>query len=273
GQWLVPHFEKMLYDNAQLATLYLHGWLATGDPEFRRVSEETLDYILREMTHASGGFFSAQDAGSEGGGGKVFRGAPGAVSAALREAEMSRAALAYWGVDRGPNFEGHSILHVPREPSEVAAESLGIGEERLMELIGSARTRLYAVRERRVHPGLDDKVLASWDGLALAAFAEAGRVLGRQDDWAPAIKNADSLMTKMKAQGGLPRWWKDGQAKIKGYLEAHAMVGVGLLALYEAPFDRRWLDESRQLAERALELFWDEGEGMFFDTGRDHDAL
>jgi uncharacterized protein YyaL (SSP411 family) len=273
GQWLVPHFEKMLYDNAQLASLYLHGWLATGDAEFRRISEETLDYILREMTHASGGFFSAQDADSEGVEGKFFVWSPEEITAALADAEMSRAALAYWGVDRGPNFEGHSILHVPREPSEVATESLGISEERLVELIGKARAQLYAARERRVHPGLDDKVLASWNGLALAAFAEAGRVLERGEYLDAAVKNAGFLLTQMKPNGRLLRSWKDGQAKIKGYLEDHAMVGVGLLALYEATFDRRWLDESRQLAEQALELFWDDGDGVFYDTGRDHDAL
>ena len=273
GQWLVPHFEKMLYDNAQLASLYLHGWLATGDAEFRRISEETLDYILREMTHASGGFFSAQDADSEGVEGKFFVWSPEEITTALADAEMSRAALAYWGVDRGPNFEGHSILHVPREPSEVARESLGISEERLVELIGRARARLYAARGRRVHPGLDDKVLASWNGLALAAFAEAGRVLERGEYLDAAVKNAGFLLTQMKPNGRLLRSWKDGQAKIKGYLEDHAMVGVGLLALYEATFDRRWLDESRQLAEQALELFWDDGDGVFYDTGRDHDAL
>ena len=273
GQWLVPHFEKMLYDNAQLASLYLHGWLATGDAEFRRISEETLDYILREMTHASGGFFSAQDADSEGVEGKFFVWSPEEITAALADAEMSRAALAYWCVGRGPNFEGHSILHVPREPSEVARESLGISEERLVELIGRARARLYAARERRVHPGLDDKVLASWNGLALAAFAEAGRVLERGEYLDAAVKNAGFLLTQMKPNGRLLRSWKDGQAKIKGYLEDHAMVGVGLLALYEATFDRRWLDESRQLAEQALELFWDDGDGVFYDTGRDHDAL
>src|SRR5262249_59051834 len=117
-----------------------------------------------------------------------------------------------------PNFEGHIILHIPREPSEVATESVGINEERLVELIGRARTRLYALRERRVHPGLDDKVLASWNGLALAAFAEAGRVLERTDYLAAAVKNAEFLMTQMKAEGRLLRSWKDGQANIKAYL-------------------------------------------------------
>ncbi|HEV8227054.1 MAG TPA: thioredoxin domain-containing protein [Methylomirabilota bacterium] len=240
GQWLVPHFEKMLYDNAQLASLYLHGWLATGDPEYRRVCEETLDYILREMTHPSGGFFSAQDADSEGVEGKFFVWSAEEIAAALDDPEMTRAALAYWGVDKGPNFEGHSILFVPREPSEVA-EDLGLTEARLEELIAAARARLYAVRDKRVHPGLDDKVLASWNGLTLAAFAEAGRVLGRADYIAAAVKNARFVVTQMKAGERLLRSWKDGPAKIKGYLEDYAMVGVGLLALYEATFDLRWL--------------------------------
>ena len=272
GQWLVPHFEKMLYDNAQLASLYLHGWLATDDVEYRRVCEETLDYLLREMTHASGGFFSAQDADSEGVEGKFFVWSEDEIRAALDDAEMTRAALVYWGVDKGPNFEGSSILFVPREPSEVA-EDLGFSEERLEELMAAARARLYAVRDKRVHPGLDDKVLASWNGLALAAFAEAGRVLGRADYIAAGVRNADFVTTQMKAGDRLLRSWKDGQAKIKGYLEDYAMVGVGLLALYEATFDRRWLDESRRLAEQALGLFWEEGDGVFFDTGTDHEAL
>ncbi len=272
GQWLVPHFEKMLYDNAQLASLYLHGWLATDDVEYRRVCEETLDYLLREMTHASGGFFSAQDADSEGVEGKFFVWSEEEIRVALDDAEMTRAALAYWGADKGPNFEGHSILFVPRDPSEVA-EDLGLPQERLEELMAAARARLYAVRDKRVHPGLDDKVLASWNGLALAAFAEAGRVLGRADYIAAGVRNADFVTTQMKAGDRLLRSWKDGQAKIKGYLEDYAMVGAGLLALYEATFDRRWLDESRRLAEQALVLFWEEGDGVFFDTGTDHEAL
>ncbi len=272
GEWLVPHFEKMLYDNGQLASLYLHGWLVMGYPEYRRVCEETLDYVLREMTHASGGFFSAQDADSEGVEGKFFVWTPEEIAAVLGDAEMTRAALAYWGVDKGPNFEGQSILCVPREPSDVAAE-LGIPVARLAELIAGARARLYVARDKRVHPGLDDKVLASWNGLALAAFAEAGRVLGRADYVAAAVKNADFLITQMQDGERLLRSWKDGRARIKGYLEDYAMVGVGLLAVYEATFDRRWLDASRRLAEQALALFWDPREEIFFDTGTDQEAL
>jgi uncharacterized protein YyaL (SSP411 family) len=272
-QWLVPHFEKMLYDNGQLASLYLHAWLATGDPEYRRVTEETLDYLLGEMTHPSGGFYSAQDADSEGVEGKFFVWSPEEIRAALPDPEMAKSVLAYWGVDDGPNFEGHSILHVPRAPAEVA-ERLGLSPDRLTEQIAAARKILYARREQRIHPGLDDKILASWNGLALAAFAEAGRVLGRADYIAAAVKNAEFLTTQMvDGTGRLLRTWKDGQAKIKAYLEDYAQVGVGLVALYEATFDRRWLDESRRLAREAIRLFWDDERDIFFDTGVDQEAL
>jgi len=272
AHWVVPHFEKMLYDNAQLASLYLHGWLATGDAEYRRIAEETLDYIAREMTHERGGFFSAQDADSEGVEGKFFVWSPDEIQAVLEDPEMARAALAYWGVNDGPNFEGHHILVVPREPDAVAAE-LGISRERLEELLGAARERLYEAREKRVHPGLDDKVLASWNGLALAAFAEAGRALGRPDYIRLAVRNAEFLTSAMVREGRLLRSWKDGDAKIKGYLEDYAAVGLGLLSVYEATFDRRWLDESRRLAEEALRLFWDAEKEVFFDTGSDQEAL
>ena len=272
SHWLVPHFEKMLYDNAQLASLYLHGWLATGEGEYRRVAEETLDYLLREMTHPAGGFFSAQDADSEGVEGKFFVWSPEEIRAALPGAAVAGAALAYWGVNDGSNFEGHSILCVPRSPEDVAQE-LGVSVERLAGLIASAREGLYAARKDRVHPGLDDKVLASWNGLALAAFAEAGRALGRADYTDAAVRNAEFLTASMVEGGRLLRSWKDGRARITGYLEDYAMVGFGLLALYEATFDRRWLDESRRLAEEALRLFWDDDKEMFFDTGTDQEAL
>ena len=272
AHWLVPHFEKMLYDNAQLASLYLHAWLATGDAEYRRITEETLDYILREMAHPAGGFFSAQDADSEGEEGKFFVWSDDELRAALPDAEMARAALAYWGVSGGPNFEGRNILCVPREPAAVA-EELGLSPDRLAGLIAGARKILFAIRDRRVHPGLDDKVLASWNGLALAAFAEAGRALDRPDYTAAAVKSGEFLTSAMLNGGRLLRSWKDGQARIKGYLEDYAMVGAGLLALYEATFDRRWLEESRRLAEGALSLFWDAEKEIFFDTGADQEAL
>jgi uncharacterized protein YyaL (SSP411 family) len=272
GQWLVPHFEKMLYDNAQLASLYLHGWLATGEPLYRRIAEETLDYVRREMTHPAGGFYSAQDADSEGVEGKFFVWSADEIRTVLADPALARAALAYWGVDDGPNFEGHSILFVPREPEEVAG-TLGMTVDELTAAIGRARALLHAAREPRVHPALDDKVLASWNGLMLAAFAEAASVLGRADYLAAAVRNAEFLGGQMVRDGRLLRSWKDGQARITGYLEDYSMVGAGLLALYEATFDRRWLDESRRLAEEALRLFWSADRNAFFDTGDDQEAL
>ena len=257
AQWLVPHFEKMLYDNAQLASLYLHGWLALRDPECRRVCEETLDYVLREMTDAAGGFYSAQDADSEGHEGKFFVWTPDEMRAVLgAEAD---AAMAYWGVDRGPNFEGGSILYVPGQPDPARIEA--------------ARRKLFEARERRVHPGRDDKVLAAWNGLMCQALAEAGRALGRADYLAAAVRNAEFVLGSMQRSGRLMRTWKAGEARLKGYLEDYAMVAAALVALYEATFDRRWLDEARGLADEMLRLFWNDAIEGFYDTGGDHERL
>ncbi len=257
AEWLVPHFEKMLYDNGQLASLYLHAWLALGDPEYRRVCEETLDYVLREMTDPSGGFYSAQDADSEGEEGKFFVWTPGEVREAL--GGDAEAALAYWGLDRGPNFEGKSILWVPGEPDH----------ERVVPL----RRRLFEAREPRVRPMRDDKVLAAWNGLMCRAFAEAGRALGRSDYVAAAVANAGFLLEAMRADARLLRTWKAGRAKLRGYLDDHAMVAAALLDVYEATFERRWLDEARRLGDEILRLFWDDSVEGFYDTGADHETL
>ena len=257
AHWLVPHFEKMLYDNAQLASLYLHGWLALGDPECRRIAEETLDYVLREMRDPAGGFYSAQDADSEGHEGKFFVWTPEEMRAVLgSEADF---AMAYWGVDRGPNFEGRSILFVPGEPDA--------------ERIAAARRKLYEARERRIHPGRDDKVLAAWNGLMCQALAEAGRALGRADYLDAAVRNAEFVLDSMRRDGRLMRTWKSGEARLLGYLEDYAMVAAALITLYEATFDRRWLDEARGLADEMLRLFWDESVEGFYDTGVDHETL
>src|SRR5213079_1163969 len=243
--WLVPHFEKMLYDNAQLASLYLHAWQAFGDPECRRVCEETLDYVLREMTAPEGGFYSAQDADSEGHEGKFFVWTPDEIRAVL--GADADAAMAYWGVDRGPNFEGKSILWLPGQPDP--------------ERSAPRRTRLFEARERRVKPGRDDKVLAAWNGLMARAFAEAGRALGRADYVTAARRNAEFVLGSMRANGRLLRTWKAGEARLKGYLEDHAMVAAALLDLYASSFDRLWLDEARGIVEAMLRLFWDDGVG------------
>jgi uncharacterized protein YyaL (SSP411 family) len=257
AHWLVPHFEKMLYDNAQLASLYLHGWLAFGDAECRRVCEETLDYVLRDMTHPAGGFYSAEDADSEGHEGKFYVWTADEIRAVLG-ADADRA-LAYWGVDRGPNFEGRNILYAAGEPDPDA--------------IAPLRRRLLDTRARRVRPGRDDKVLAGWNGLACRAFAEAGRALGRADYVAAAVRNAEFVLGAMRVDGRLQRTWKDGQARLKGYLEDYAMVAGALVEVYEATFERRWLDAARELADEMLRLFWDDTLEGFYDTGRDHEQL
>ncbi len=194
------------------------------------------------------------------------------IRAAIGDPAIAAAALEYWGVNGGPNFEGHSILFVPEAPEAVAAR-LGLTAASLLPLLAEARRRLYGAREQRVHPGLDDKVLASWNGLAMAAFAEAGAALGRPDYVARAVQNAEFIVSAMQRDGRLLRSWKDGDARITGYLEDYAMVGVGLLHVYEATFERRFLDHSRRLLEDALRLFRDESTGGFFDTGTDQEAL
>jgi uncharacterized protein YyaL (SSP411 family) len=269
--WLVPHFEKMLYDQAQLALLYLQAWQATGDPEYRRVTEETLDYVVREMTHPDGGFYSTQDADSEGEEGKFFLWDRAEIESVL-DPEAARVALDYWGVADGPNFEGRSILHVPREPAEAAA-ALGVPAERLMETVAQARAALFRHREGRVKPGRDEKVLSGWNGMMARAFAEASAALGRPDYLRVAERNARFLLSALVVNGRLLRTWKDGRAKLLGYLEDHAMVIDGLLALHEVTLDRSWLDAARRLAGAMVDLFWDPATEGFFDTGRDHEAL
>ncbi|HMH54554.1 MAG TPA: thioredoxin domain-containing protein [Candidatus Acidoferrum sp.] len=265
AEWLVPHFEKMLYDNGQLASLYLHAWLAFGNAEYRRICEETLDYILREMTDPAGGFYSAQDADSEGHEGKFFVWTADEIIDVLGR-DQAAPALAYWCVDRGSNFEGKNILWVPGEPAPE-------GHAAVPERVADARRKLYEVRERRVHPARDDKVLASWNGLACRALAEAGRALDRADYVAAAVKNAEFVLREMRADGRLLRTWKDGQAKLKAYLEDYAMVAAALVDVYEATFERRWLDEARGLADDMLRLFWDDEVSGFYDTGTDHERL
>ena len=269
--WLVPHFEKMLYDNALLARLYLHAFQTTGKLLYRRITEETLDYVLREMTDSGGGFYSAQDADSEGEEGKFFVWTPEEIMDVLGE-EDGRVFSGYFGVTPNGNFEGKNILNVPRDPEAFAAEH-ELDQEQLDSIVARGRTKLLDVREQRVHPLLDDKVLASWNGLMLRSFAEAGAVLGRADYLEAAVKNAEFLTTVMYPQGRLLRTYRNGEAKLLGYLEDYSCVADGLIALYEATLDLRWLENAVAMADSMIELFWDEATGGFYDTGSDHEAL
>ncbi len=275
AQWLVPHFEKMLYDNAQLARVYLHAYLATGEPFYRRICEETLDYVLREMTSPEGGFYSTQDADSEGEEGKFYLWTPAEVHALLGE-EGGRLFCAYFDVTERGNFEGKSILHTPRAAEEVAAEQ-GVSEGRLQEMIERGRRVLLAAREQRVKPARDEKILTAWNGLMLQAFAEAAATLERDDYRRAAVRNAEFVLSALRAPGEGPlrlhRSYKDGQARLNAYLEDYACYAAGLLALYEATFDRRWFEAAQRLAGTMIDQFADDAGGGFFDTSADHEAL
>ena len=257
--WLVPHFEKMLYDNAQLARLYLQAWQATGDPEYRRVTEETLDYVVREMTHPDGGFYSTQDADSEGEEGKFFVWDRAEIEALL-EPETARAALRYWGVADGPNFEGRNILHVPREPAEVAA-ALGLRPSGWRSSSGSARATLFRHREGRIKPGRDEKVLSGWNGMMLRAFAEA---VGRsRTPRLPPGGGAERALPPVRAGRGRPAPADlEGRARQAPRLPGRPRDGRRRAprAPRGRPLDRSWLDAARRLAGAMVDLFWDPGD-------------
>jgi uncharacterized protein YyaL (SSP411 family) len=271
GYWLVPHFEKMLYDNALLSRLYLETYQATGDAFYRRIAEETLDYVLRDMTSEEGGFYSAEDADSEGVEGKFYVWTPEELESSLDSDEANLAAR-YWDVTERGNFEGSNILHVARPP-EAVADEFGLSQEELWASIARIRAKLFAVREERVRPGRDEKVLAAWNGLMLRSFALAARVTGREDYREAAVKNATFVVEKLKEDGRIHRSYKDGRARFNGYLEDYAMAADGLVALYEATFDTRWLVEADALLDAVSELFWDEEKRAFYDTPADHEEL
>jgi hypothetical protein len=293
--WHTPHFEKMTYDNAQLARLYVEAWQVTGDAAFRRVAEETLDYVAREMTDPGGAFYSTQDADSEGEEGKFF-------VWELQEMEHLLGADAwpvakYYGVTAHGNFEGKNILHVPRD-LEAAAAKAEVTPDYMAEALARSKPILFAAREQRIKPGRDDKALAEWNGMMLRAFAYAAGALDRPDYRQIAERNAEFLLRSMRASdgpvghsGGLrtdrpqPGWrlyrsWApasltggEPQAKFNAYLEDYANVADGLVELYQLTFDLRWLEAARGLVDTMLDLFWDQRQGGFFQTSHDHEGL
>jgi uncharacterized protein YyaL (SSP411 family) len=272
--WLVPHFEKMLYDNSQLARVYLHAWQVTGNEFFRTITEEILDYVAREMTDPAGGFYSTQDADSEGEEGKFFVWTPEEIRTVL--GDQADEFMEAYSVTRHGNFE--------------APAPAGLGGKNILEFVGAmeqrptlaeTRRRLFEAREQRVHPGRDDKVLTSWNGLMLAAFAEAARILDRDDYQEIAERNADFLLRELKQENGrLLRTWKShpelvegaSVAKLNGYLEDYSYLIEGLLELYQTTFEPRWFVAAQELAETMIEHFAD-SEGTLYDTSDDHETL
>ena len=269
--WLVPHFEKMLYDNALLARLYLHAYQATGLADYRRVAEETIGYLLAEMRLPVGAFASAQDADSEGIEGKYYVWTWQEVMDILGP-ELGRAFSLVYGVTPEGNWEGRNVLHIA-VPVQEAAAQLGMATGELQDMMAEGRRRLLEARARRVPPERDDKVLVSWNGLALAALAEAACVLQRDDYREAALDCARFLLTELVRDGRLMHTWKDGQAKVPAYLDDYACLVGGLLALHEATFDSGWLERAVELARQMVDLFWEPHEDAFYDTGRDHERL
>jgi uncharacterized protein YyaL (SSP411 family) len=270
GYWLVPHFEKMLSDNALLVRLGAHLWQATHDAEVRRVTEETLGWLSREMTSPDGGFYSSLDADSEGHEGRFYVWDVGELDALLGEdAELLRA---YWSVSASGNFEGRSILHVAEDPATFAAAH-AVTEFELRAAVERASRILLDARERRVRPARDDKILAAWNGLMLRGVAEAARAFDDDDLRAMAVRNGDFLFRVMVRDGRVLRTARDGTAKIPGFLEDHAAVALGAIALYQLTFERVWLDRARELTDSILAWFWDEDAGAFFDTASDAETL
>ena len=269
-KWLVPHFEKMLYDNAQLSRLYLHAWQRTGDGYFLQIAHEIFDYVLREMTAPDGGFYSATDADSEGVEGKFFVWERAEIAALLND----DAALfcSFWGVTETGNFEGKNILHLPmREEEFIQFHTLREAEWKIK--LAQARSLLFQERATRVPPFLDDKIITSWNGLMLASLAEAARILGRMDyQWA-ARKAGEFMRNDLKAEnGGLLRTHRQGISKIPAYLEDYACFIDGLLELYQLTHDEVWFVEARGWAEYVIQHFSSEM-GGFFDSGDMHEAL
>jgi uncharacterized protein YyaL (SSP411 family) len=269
ARWHVPHFEKMLYDNAQLAGLYARAWQVTGEGRYARVAQETIDYLLREMRHREGAFFSSQDADSEGVEGKFFVWTHEQLVDAGGEA-----AAAYFGAIPEGNWEGTNVLWTPVPAATVAAE-YGLSAEDLERLIEDARRGLFETREKRIRPATDDKILASWNGLAIAALADAGAILQRADYVDAAVHAAEFVLGELRRDGDgrLLRSWRDGRPGGPGYCDDYALMTAACLSLAEATLEVRWILHAQDLAHEMVRLFADPEGGGFFQTGADAEQL
>ena len=272
GRWMVPHFEKMLYDSALLGRLYLHAYQVTGKATYRRVVEETLDYVLREMTAPSGGFYSSQDADEDGEEGRFYLWTVGEIIEVLGE-EHGRLTSRYFGIGSGGNFEGGGVLHVATDPARFAAE-MGLDSAGTETVVARSRLKLLEARGQRPEPARDEKILTSWNGLMLQAAAEASSVLGREDYLRAAVANASFLVSEMMKDDVLMHSFKDGVSGIPGYLDDYASTIRGLLSLHEVTLEARWLQAAADLADAMVQRFGDtDNPGVLYDTGPDHSAL
>ena len=271
AKWLVPHFEKMLYDNAQLVRIYAHAYTITGAPLFKSVVDETVAYLLREMLQREGGFYSTQDADSEGEEGKFFVWTEDEVNHVLGEEDGEIFSRIY-DVGEPGNFEGKSILH-PILTVEQASKLFRKEASQIDALVAGAKEKLFTEREKRIKPFRDEKFITAWNGLVLSGLTEAIKISDNSAPVDAANRTVDFIFNRMFRDGFLLHTYKDGQAKLLGYLDDYAFVAVGLLDLYETLFDRSYLDRAIQLADIMLREFWDEQGGGFFFTGKAHEQL
>ncbi|MCL0032053.1 thioredoxin domain-containing protein, partial [Dehalococcoidia bacterium] len=269
--WLVPHFEKMLYDNALLADLYTDVYKITKNPFYSDISQQTLDYVLREMTSPLGGFYSAQDADSEGEEGKFFVWTTGEIDRILG-VDSSNLIKTYYGVTHEGNFENRNILFKPSSDKEVA-DGLGISLTEMRKVLEESKHKLKSVRDNRIPPNTDTKVLTAWNGLMIKSLSKASVLFDRPDYLTAAVKNAHFILDNMNEGNRLLRTYKDGKAKLLGYLEDYGCFINGIMCLYEVTLDVYWLNMSKQLSDRMIDLFWDDAENMFYDIGYDHEEL
>jgi uncharacterized protein YyaL (SSP411 family) len=261
----------MLYDNAQLARIYLHLFQITKDEFYRRIAVETLDYVKREMLDAQGGFYTAQDADSEGVEGKFFVWTPEEIAAILG-AEDARGFNFYFDATEHGNFEEKNILNV-KNSLEVSAEQLQTSEDKLKEILERGRKLLFEEREKRIKPFRDEKVLTAWNGLMLATFAEASAILENEEYLDIARRNADFILENLQKDNYLLRTYKDGQAKLNAYLEDYANFADGLVELFQVSGEAKYLTEAKRLTDLMITEFWDADGGGFFFTGNNHEEL
>ncbi len=271
AKWLVPHFEKMLYDNAQLLRIYSQAYMITQEPRFKSVVEETAGYLLREMLHSEGGFYSTQDADSEGEEGKFFVWTTEEINHLIGAEDGEIFCRIYDVSDQG-NFEEKNILH-PILTIEQASKLFRKDRAEIDALVANAKQKLFTEREKRIKPFRDEKIIAAWNGLALSGLAEAIKVFTSTTCIEAVNRTIEFIFSKMFRDGFLLHTYKDGQAKLLGYLDDYASVAIGLLDVYEAIFDRSALDRSIQLTDIMVREFWDEKDGGFFYTGTSHEPL
>lgn len=270
SRWFAPHFEKMLYDNALIPVVYIEAFQITGNKKYTDIASRTLDYVLREMTHPTGGFYSAQDADSEGVEGKYYIWKKSEIMKALgSDGEIF---CMHYGITEGGNFEGHNILHAS-VPVETLAKKLSKPQEEIERILSEGRVKLLLIREKRVKPGRDEKILTSWNGLMITAFAKGHRVTGNDAYLGAARKAVEFIERSLVDDDTLKRTFKDGQAKLDGYLDDYAFYINGLLDLFEADSKAEYLHRAMAYAEHMVKHFWDETNGDFFFTSDNHEKL